>query len=63
VGKAYAQEAPMLEEKTKRETQDEIEAARQLFLKTGRRTRRLKAESTAHASIAKPRKQRLGLYA
>ncbi len=53
----------MLEEKTKRETQDEIEAARQLFLKTGRRTRRLKAESTAHASIAKPRKQRLGLYA
>jgi tripartite-type tricarboxylate transporter receptor subunit TctC len=35
----------MTPEKNKRQVQDEIESARQLFLKTGRRMQRLKAEA------------------
>jgi hypothetical protein len=58
-----AQEALMTPEKSKRQVQYEIEAARQLFLKTGRRMQRLKAETADDANLAKPRKQRLGLYA
>lgn len=53
----------MTPDKSKREVQDEIEAARQTYLKTGRRMKRLKAEAGDHAHLAKPRKQRLGLYA
>ena len=53
----------MTPDKSKREVQDEIEAARQTYLKTGRRMKRLKAETGDHAHLAKPRKQRLGLYA
>jgi hypothetical protein len=53
----------MTPDKSKREVQDELEAAKQLYLKTGRRMKRLRAESADHAHLAKPRKQRLGLYA
>lgn len=53
----------MTPEKNKRQVQDEIESARQFFLKTGRRMQRLKAEAEDRANLAKPRKQRLGLYA
>jgi hypothetical protein len=53
----------MHEEKTKRQEQHEIESARQAFLKTGRRMRRLRAEALDSANQAKPRRQRLGLYA
>ncbi len=53
----------MQEEKTKRQEQHEIESARQVFLKTGRRVQRLRAESLDNAHQAKPRRQRLGLYA
>jgi len=53
----------MSQEKSKRQIQDEIESARQLFLKTGRRMQRLKAEAAENGHLAKPRKQRLGLYA
>jgi len=53
----------MTPEKNKRQVQGEIESARQLFLKTGRRMQRLKAETADPANLAKPRKQRLGLYA
>jgi hypothetical protein len=58
-----SQEALVNPEKTKRQVQNEIESARQSFLKTGRRTRRLKADPTDGIHMAKPRKQRLGLYA
>jgi hypothetical protein len=53
----------MTPNKTKREVQDQIEAARKAYLKTGRRMRQLKSESSDHINMAKPRKQRLGLYA
>jgi hypothetical protein len=53
----------MSPDKSKRQIQDEIEAARQMYLKTGRRMQRLKAEASDHGQQAKPRRQRLGLYA
>ena len=53
----------MTADRSKREVRDEIEAARQIYLKTGRRMQRLKSEDTDKIHMAKPRRQRLGLYA
>ena len=53
----------MTPDRSKREVRDEIEAARQTYLKTGRRMQRLKSEAAEQVHLAKPRKQRLGLFA
>jgi len=53
----------MMAEKSKREIKDEIENARKQFLASGRKMARLRPESLEHADAAKPRKQRLKMYA
>ncbi|HEX7926912.1 MAG TPA: hypothetical protein VF678_04915 [bacterium] len=53
----------MMAEKTKREIKDEIEAARKRFLASGRKMARLSPEPLESADAAKPRKQRLKMYA
>jgi hypothetical protein len=53
----------MLGEKSKREIKFEIEQARKQFLASGRKMARLSPESLEHADLAKPRKQRLKMYA
>lgn len=53
----------MMAEKSKRDLKNEIEQARRLFLASGRKMARLSPESLEHADAAKPRKQRLKMYA
>lgn len=53
----------MLAEKSKREIKEEIERARKLFLASGRKMARLSPEALEPADMAKPRKQRLKMYA
>ncbi len=50
-------------EKTKNQIQTEIEQARRLFYATGRRIRRLAPSDEARLQNAKPRKQRLKMFA
>ena len=50
-------------EKTKQQIQTEIEQARHAFYATGRRIRRLAPGDEARVQNAKPRKQRLKMFA
>ena len=50
-------------DKTKRQLTQEIESARRLYLSTGHRTHRLHSEVVEKDHVAKPRKQRLKMYA
>ena len=50
-------------EKSKRQVKDEIEQARRMFYASGRRVRRLSPGDDARVQNAKPRKQRLKMFA
>lgn len=52
-----------MEEKTKRQIKDDIEQARRLFYASGRRVRRLAPGDDLRLQNAKPRKQRLKMFA
>jgi hypothetical protein len=53
----------MDQDKSKRDTQVEIELAKRAFLNTGRRVIRLSPQSEEPATAAKPRKQRMKMLA
>lgn len=50
-------------EKTKQQVKNEIEYARRLFYASGRRIRRLSPAESGRTQNAKPRKQRLKMFA
>ena len=50
-------------EKTKNQVQTEIELARRVFYSSGRRVRQLAPGDNARTQNAKPRKQRLKMFA
>jgi hypothetical protein len=53
----------MESEKTKQQIQQEIEQARRIFYAAGRRVRYLSPSDEARVQNAKPRKQRLKMFA
>lgn len=50
-------------EKSKQQTQSEIEQARRVFYASGRRVRQLAPSDEGRTQNAKPRKQRLKMFA
>ncbi len=50
-------------EKSKQQVQSEIDQARRVFYSTGRRVRQLAPGDDARTQNAKPRKQRLKMFA
>ena len=52
-----------MEEKTKRELHEELERARRMFIASGRRIQRLTPHDEDRNANAKPRKQRLKMFA
>jgi hypothetical protein len=50
-------------EKSKKELKDEIEQARRYFIAKGRRVQRLAPDDDGQVRNAKPRKQRLKMFA
>ena len=59
----YFREETMETDKTKQEIQNEIEQARRVFYASGRRVRYLSPGDEARSQNAKPRKQRLKMFA